>query len=47
MVDQNLTKLIKVIRDLKIDIHGIPYIPTFNIMQNNVFLVDLGLGMPR
>jgi hypothetical protein len=36
MVDKNLTMLIEIIRDLKIHIHGIPYIATFIIMRNNV-----------
>jgi hypothetical protein len=47
MADHCLTKSIKVIRDLKIHIQGIPYVATFNIMRNNVFLANLGLGMPR
>jgi len=36
MVDKNLTTPVKIIRDLKIHIHGIPYIATFIIMRNNV-----------
>jgi hypothetical protein len=36
MVDQSLMKLVGIIGDLKIHIHGIPYIATFIIMQNNV-----------
>jgi hypothetical protein len=47
MADHYLTKLIEAIWDFKIHIHGIPYVATFNIMRNNVFLTDLGLQMPR
>jgi hypothetical protein len=36
MVDQSLTKPIGIIHDLKIHIHGIPYIATFTVMQNNM-----------
>jgi hypothetical protein len=36
MVDQTITKLVGLIKDLKILIHGIPYIATFTIMKNNV-----------
>jgi len=36
MVNQTFIKLIKLIKDLKIHIHGIPYIVTFTIMGNNV-----------
>jgi hypothetical protein len=36
MVDQTITKPIGLIKDLKIHIHGIPYIITFIIMTNNV-----------
>ncbi len=36
MVYQSLTKLIGIIRDLKIHTHGIPYIAIFTMMQNNV-----------
>jgi hypothetical protein len=54
MADQILTKLMAIIWDLKIHIHGIPDITTVTIMWNNVLdgnysmlLVDLGLGMLR
>jgi hypothetical protein len=36
MVDQTITKLIGLINDLKIHIHGLHYIVTFTIMKNNV-----------
>ncbi len=36
MVDQSLTKPVGIIGNLKIHIHGIPYIATFTIMRNNV-----------
>jgi hypothetical protein len=36
MADQTITKLVRLIKDLKIHIHGIPYIATFTIMKNNV-----------
>jgi hypothetical protein len=52
MVDQSMTKLLRIIRNLKIHIHGIPYIATFTILQNNVvdfsysmFVVTLTLGL--
>jgi hypothetical protein len=36
MADQTITKPVGFINDLKIHIHGIPYIVTFTIMKNNV-----------
>jgi hypothetical protein len=36
MVDQTLTKLVGLIRDLKIHIHDILYVITFIMMKNNV-----------
>jgi hypothetical protein len=36
MENQTITKLVGLIKDLKIQIHGIPYITTFTIMNNNV-----------
>jgi len=36
MANQSLTKPIGIIRNLKIHIHGIPYIATFTVMQNNM-----------
>ncbi len=36
MVDQTLTKLVRLIHDLKIHIHGIPYVITFTVMKNNI-----------
>jgi tetrahydromethanopterin S-methyltransferase subunit G len=36
MVDQNMTKPLGIIINLKIHIHGIPYIATFIVLENNV-----------
>jgi hypothetical protein len=36
MVDQSMTKPLGIIRNLKIHIHGIPYVITFIVLQNNV-----------
>jgi hypothetical protein len=36
MVDKPITKLVGLIKDLKIQTHGIPYIATFMVMKNNV-----------
>jgi hypothetical protein len=36
MADQTMTKSVKFIKDFKIQIHGISYIVTFMIMNNNV-----------
>jgi hypothetical protein len=36
IVDQSVTKRMGIIHDLKIHIHGIPYIITFTVMRNNV-----------
>jgi hypothetical protein len=36
MADRSLTKLVGIIHDLKIHIHGIPYIVNFIVMWNNV-----------
>jgi hypothetical protein len=36
MADQTLTKLIRLTWNLKIHIHGIPYVVTFIVMKNNV-----------
>jgi hypothetical protein len=43
MVDQTTIKPVGLIRDLKIYVHGIPYITTFTILQNN--LVDFSYSM--
>ncbi len=43
MVDQTTTKLVGLIRDLKIYVHNILYITTFPIFQNNV--VDSSYSM--
>jgi hypothetical protein len=36
MVDQTITKPVGFIKDLKIHIHGIPYMAMFTIIKNNV-----------
>ncbi len=36
MVDQNIAKLFGLIKDLKIFVHGIPYMVTFTIIYSNV-----------
>jgi hypothetical protein len=36
MANQTITKLVGLIKDLKVHIHGISYITTFMIMKNNV-----------
>jgi hypothetical protein len=48
MADQAITKPVGLIKDLKIHIHGIPYIATFMIMKNNVLdsTYSMLLGQP-
>jgi hypothetical protein len=48
MVDHTLTKVVGLIKDLKIHIHGIPYIVTFLIMDNKVLETNYSmlLGCP-
>jgi hypothetical protein len=36
MVDQTTTKLMGMIKDLKMYVHGIPYIATFTILENTI-----------
>ncbi len=36
MGNQSMTKPLGIIRNLKIHIHGIPYVATFIVLQNNV-----------
>jgi len=43
MVDQTTTKLVGLIRDLKICVHGIPHIIMFTILQNS--MVDSSYSM--
>ncbi len=43
MADQTTTKPMGLIRDLKIYVHGIPYITMFIVLQNNV--VDSSYSM--
>jgi hypothetical protein len=43
MADQTTTKLMGLIKDLKVYVHDIPYIITFIILQNNV--VDSSYSM--
>jgi hypothetical protein len=48
MVDQTITKPFGLIKDLKIFVHGIPYIVTITIINNNVlnFSYSMLLGRP-
>jgi hypothetical protein len=48
MADQTTTKPIGLIRDMKIYVHGIPYIIMFIVLQNNVvdFSYSMLLGRP-
>ncbi len=43
MAYQSMTKPLRIIRNLKIHIHGIPYVATFIVLQNNV--VDYSYSM--
>jgi hypothetical protein len=43
MVDQTTSKLVVLIRDMQIYVHGIPYLTMFTIIQNNV--VDFSYSM--
>jgi hypothetical protein len=36
MANQSITKPLRIIKKLKIHIHGIPYVTTFIVLQNNV-----------
>jgi hypothetical protein len=52
MVDKTTTKLVGLIKDLRMYVHNIPYIATFTVLQNIVVvpiipccLVELGLEM--
>jgi hypothetical protein len=36
MPDQNMTRPLRIIKNLNIHIHGIPYMATFNVLKNNV-----------
>jgi hypothetical protein len=48
MVDQTIIKLVGLVKDFKIQIHGIPYITTFTITKNNVLdsIYSMLLGRP-
>jgi hypothetical protein len=48
MLDQTITKQIGFIKDLKIHIHGIPWIVTSIVMKNNVLdsSYSMLLGQP-
>ncbi len=43
MADQTIAKPLGLIMDLKILIHGIPYIMTFNVIQSSVFDSDYSM----
>jgi hypothetical protein len=36
MANQNIINPLRIIKNLKIHIHGIPYVTTFIVLQNNV-----------
>ncbi len=48
MANQTTTKLVGLIRDMKIYVHGIPYITMFTVLQNIVvdFSYSMLLGRP-
>jgi len=48
MADQTLTKLIGLIWDMKIHVHGISYVVTLIVMKNNILDVSYSmlLGCP-
>jgi hypothetical protein len=48
MADQSMIKPLGIIKNLKIHIHGIPYITTFIILKHNVvdFNYSMMLGRP-
>jgi hypothetical protein len=43
MANQTMTKLIGLMKDLEMYVHGIPYIATFTILQN--IIIDLSYSM--
>jgi len=50
IVTQTITKLVGLIKNLKMYVHGIPYIATFIVLQNIVIpccSVDHGSRMPK
>jgi len=48
MANQTTTKLVGLVKDLEIYVHGIPYISTFTTLQNSVvdFNYSMFLRMP-
>ncbi len=48
MANQSMTRPLRIIKNLKIHIHGIPHIATFTILKNNVvdFNYFMLLGRP-
>jgi len=48
MIDQNMTRPLGIITNLKIHIHGIPYIATFTVLKKIVvdFSYSMLLGRP-
>jgi hypothetical protein len=47
MANQTTTKLMGLIRDLKIYVHGIPYIILFTVLQNNVVYSNYSMLLGR
>ncbi len=48
MANQSIIKPLRIIKNLKIHIHGMPYVTTFIVLQNNVvdFSYYMLLGRP-
>ncbi len=47
MAHQTTTKLVGLIGDLKIYVHGIPYVIMFNVFQNNVVKSNYSMLLGR
>jgi len=47
MADQTITQMVKFIKDLKIQIHGIPYIAMFVVMKNNILDSNYSMLLSR
>jgi hypothetical protein len=47
MTDQSMTRLLGIIKNLKIHIHGIPYITTFIVLKNNVVNFNYSMLLRR
>jgi hypothetical protein len=47
MANQTLTKLVRLVQNLKIHYHGIPYVVTFIVMKNNILDVSYSMLLGR